>query len=218
MVDMLVHGEHAGAVGVRRECRMRSFWRHEQMAIQMVLTSVQHHSHGAPRSWNTATTARRGGESPRDEVHGQVPDDSPSPGVSSTCTMRKTPRGAAVAGIASAAHCAAHRRHLAVRARFSMWPVPQMGTQVVEVLQKIDTPSVEQVVVVPKISLDPMSSAEGRTVGGSAHDRVLLFYTAADCRADHRHSCSRSWWWWWTRRSSRFTLRTEFSTACGAER
>ena len=70
VVDMPVHGEHAGAPRVRRERRMRSFWRHEQMAIQMVLASVQHHSYdrvhtegGAPRSQNTATRARGGGES-----------------------------------------------------------------------------------------------------------------------------------------------------------
>ena len=39
---MPVHGEHASAARVRRERKMRSFWRHEQMAIQMVLASVQH--------------------------------------------------------------------------------------------------------------------------------------------------------------------------------
>ena len=51
---MPMHGEDAGAARVRRERRMRSFWRHEQMAIQMVLASVQHHSHGAPRGQTTA--------------------------------------------------------------------------------------------------------------------------------------------------------------------
>ena len=36
-------------------------------------------------------------------------------------------------------------------------PVPPLGNQVEEVLQKIDTPSlVEQVIAVPKISLDPV--------------------------------------------------------------
>ena len=60
VVDMPVHGEHAGAARVRRERKMRSFWRHEQMAIQMVLASVQNHSHGVPRNQRTAT--RTGGE------------------------------------------------------------------------------------------------------------------------------------------------------------
>ena len=36
VVDMPVHGVHAGAARVWRERKMRSFWRHEQMAIQMV--------------------------------------------------------------------------------------------------------------------------------------------------------------------------------------
>ena len=34
------------------------------------------------------------------------------------------------------------------------------------------------------------SYAESGTVGGSADGVVLLFSPAADCRADHRHSCS----------------------------
>ena len=50
VVDMHVHGEHAGAARVRRERKMRSLWRHEQMAIQKVLTSVQYHSHGVLRN------------------------------------------------------------------------------------------------------------------------------------------------------------------------
>ena len=96
-------------------------------------------------------------------------------------------------------------------------PVSQMGAQVVEVLQKIDTPSVEQVIAVPLISLghNPTafcgsSSAEGRTVGGSAHDHVFHFSTAADCGANRRHSGSSSSSSW-SRRSSRFTPWTEFT-------
>ena len=45
-VDMPLRGEHAGAARVRRERRMRSCWRHEQMSIQKVLATVQHHSYG----------------------------------------------------------------------------------------------------------------------------------------------------------------------------
>ena len=81
--------------------------------------------------------------------------------------------------------------------------VPQMGNQVVEVLQKIDTPSlVEQVIAVPKISLDRISTtfcgssaAEGRTVGGSAdgawirscgycHESLGVEGSSGTCRAD----------------------------------
>ena len=53
---MVAH--NAGSAGGRRERRLRSCWRHEQMAIQMVLATVQHHLHGAPRSPTTATTTR----------------------------------------------------------------------------------------------------------------------------------------------------------------
>ena len=71
-------------------------------------------------------------------------------------------------------------------------PVPQMGNQVMEVLQKIDMETPEQVIAVPRISLDPnptalcgTSYAESGTVGGSTYDRVFLFSAAAHCRADH---------------------------------
>ena len=55
------------------------------------------------------------------------------------------------------------------------------GDQVVEMLRMLDVPAIEQVIAVPKISLDgvpqrfcPSSSAEGRTVGGSADGSCLL--------------------------------------------
>ena len=56
------------------------------------------------------------------------------------------------------------------------------------------------------------SSADGRTVGGSAYDRVLFFSEWA-CGADRRHSSS-SWSWRSRRRegSSRFTPRAEFNS------
>ena len=46
------------------------------------------------------------------------------------------------------------------------------GDQVVEVLRMLDVPAIEQVIAVPKISLDlvPQRSADGRTVGGCADD------------------------------------------------
>ena len=64
------------------------------------------------------------------------------------------------------------------------------GDQVVEVLRKLDVPAVEQVIAVPLISFGPgppafchSSSAEGRTVGGSA-DGPRIF-TGGHCRAGH---------------------------------
>ena len=61
VVDMSLHGEHTGTARRRRERRLRSFWRHEQMAIQMVLVTVQHYSYGAPLGQITAIRTGEGG-------------------------------------------------------------------------------------------------------------------------------------------------------------
>ena len=54
----------------RKQRRLRSWYRHEQLTVAAALATFSHHS--APRS----TTARaRGGA--RDEVHGRAPDDAP---------------------------------------------------------------------------------------------------------------------------------------------
>ena len=51
--------EHAhGAASRRRQRRVRQHWRHEQLTLQMVLATVEHHSHGAPRGQTTATRTR----------------------------------------------------------------------------------------------------------------------------------------------------------------
>ena len=74
-----------GVARRRRERRMRSWFRHEQQSIRMALATVLHHSYdmhtecGAPRSQNTAMRARGRREGREDEVHDQVPEDSPSP-------------------------------------------------------------------------------------------------------------------------------------------
>ena len=47
-----------GAARRRRECLLRQHWRHEQLSLQMVLATVQHHSYGAPRGQTTATRTR----------------------------------------------------------------------------------------------------------------------------------------------------------------
>ena len=51
--------EHAhGAAWRRRQRRLRQQWRHEQLTLQIFLATVEHHSHGAPRSQTTATRTR----------------------------------------------------------------------------------------------------------------------------------------------------------------
>ena len=39
MVDMLLHGEH-GAAWLRRQRRLRSWWRHEQQSVAMALSAA----------------------------------------------------------------------------------------------------------------------------------------------------------------------------------
>ena len=56
---MSVRGDHgSGAAKRRRERRLRVHWRHEQLTLRMVLATVEHHSHGAPRGQVTATRTR----------------------------------------------------------------------------------------------------------------------------------------------------------------
>ena len=64
-------GATAGAARRRRERRLRMHWRHEQLSLQMLLATFQHHS--APRGQTTA----RSGERVRGEVYGQVPGAPP---------------------------------------------------------------------------------------------------------------------------------------------
>ena len=64
-----------GSAVRRRERRLRSFWRHEQMAIQMALATVSHHTfqmgtaHDAPRNQKPVTSA--GGMPPPPIVEGR---------------------------------------------------------------------------------------------------------------------------------------------------
>ena len=125
----------------------------------------------------------------------------------------------------SAVHHGAHRRYLAARpdSRRACAAVGEPGGGIHADARHCDPRagcrSAQALSRQNSAGFSGSSSAEGGTVGGSAHDRVLLFSAAADCRADHRHPSSRSWRWWWTGKSSRFFLRTEFnSTACEAER
>ena len=56
-----------------------------------------------------------------------------------------------------------------------------------------------------------LRGADGRTVGGSADDHILLFFSAADYGAERPHSSSWSWrakFW-----SAMFSSQTEFDSA-----
>ena len=128
---MPVHGEHAGATRVRRE-------RKKQMAIQMVLASVQHHSHGVLRNQRTAT--RTGGEA-RDVVHGQVPEVAGWQSRGSRHTVDQ------IVDAVPATCCGTSFRACAC------YPVPQMVDQLPDIEQffRALSPDPEQFIEVPKI-------------------------------------------------------------------
>ena len=61
---LMAEGDAAGSSARRRrERRLRSFWRHEKLAIQMALSEAMHHS--APRgAWHVCRTQPYGGQKP----------------------------------------------------------------------------------------------------------------------------------------------------------
>ena len=64
--DVVAHAQ--GAAWRRRQRRLRAHWRHEQLTLQMLLATYEHHA--APRGHSRA---RSGGEA-RDVLHGRVPE------------------------------------------------------------------------------------------------------------------------------------------------
>ena len=163
---------HSGGVARRRrERRMRSWFRHEQQSIRMALATVLHHSYdrvhteyGAPRSQNTATRARGGGESDEKKYTAMFRKTPPLPaffqlydeedavwGVRLGSVFDPVPQGRVER------HVVEHRIETCPFVQILDAPVPQLGDQVLELLQKIVTSSsVEpvQVIEVPKVFPD----------------------------------------------------------------
>ena len=75
---MSLHGDHEhGAAWRRRQRRLRMHWRHEQLTLQMLLATYEHHA--APRGQMKA----RSGRWERVVLHGHVPDH-PTPQAAGT--------------------------------------------------------------------------------------------------------------------------------------
>ena len=122
-----------GSAVRRRERRLRSFWRHEQMAIQMALASVTHHSfqvgtaHDALRRQKPVTSA--GGMRPLPFVEGQP-------------------------------QVRIHRHTVEQRIEHTPFvqildaPVPKKVEQLVDFFKDLDSHVPLQVIEVPKISQD----------------------------------------------------------------
>ena len=140
-----VDGATAGAARRRRERRLRMHWRHEQLSLQMLLATFQHHS--APRGQTTATN---GGEA-RVALHGQVTEAPLSQG-SQPAPLSE------VAGWQS--RVSRHTVDQIVDAVLGLptldGPVPLVVEQLVDVLQLFDAliPVAKQVIDVPKIFIE----------------------------------------------------------------
>ena len=160
-----------GVARRRRERRMRSWFRHEQQSIRMALATVLHHSYdrvhaeyGAPRSQNTATRARGGGESDEKKYTAMFRKTPPPPaffqlydeedavwGLRPGSVFDPVPQGRVQR------HTVEHIVDACPFVQILDAPVPQLGDQVLELLQKIVTSSsVEpvQVIEVPKVFPD----------------------------------------------------------------
>ena len=135
-----------GAAKRRRLRRLRSWWRHEQQTVAAVLATYQHHS--APRGPRSART----GEGARDELHGYAPEDASPQGSRPPCL-----------GVSRGPLARVQRRTVqqivdaVPLVPLLDDPVPQMVDTVLEFFRALDLPVVEQVIAVPKISIDRVS-------------------------------------------------------------
>ena len=159
---MSLHGDHEhGAARRRRQRRLRMHWRHEQLTLQMLLATYEHHA--APRGQSRARS--EGWE--RDVLHGQVPEH-PTPQMAGTeyfsLDVEDVPatgsRPDRLAGVRPQERVQQHFVDQFVDTASALpildVPVPLMGEQLVDVLRFFDTlcPVAEQVIDVPKISLE----------------------------------------------------------------
>ena len=213
----------------RRERRLRSMLRHERMTVAMALAEMAHHS--APRR---PTMARaRGEESEMNNATGQM---TPPPRAASTeyywldgdgdvLAARPTPLVEVRPQPGVQRHTAAHIEDIVPYVQILDVPVPQLGDRVVDLLREIDAPAlVEQVIAVPKISMDrvPQRSVcrrsrraeqlvEVPTIVSYSSPQQRTAKQTVDIPVPHVEAIVVAGG------STRFTPRTEFNSACGAE-
>ena len=198
VVDMPVHGEHAGAARVRRERKMRSFWLHEQMAVQM------------------APFARRSTEpedSHQDWERGTICTTRPSSGSASDQEGRPAPLPE-VAGWQERVerHVMEDLGSVCPFVQILDLPVPQTVDNVTDALRILDLQMAEQVIEVPKISCSPCPSRSLIPEPQSADQLVevpTVLSLFAHRGADRLHSSSSGSW---QAACSRFSPRTEFNS------
>ena len=140
-----------GAAWLRRQRRLRSWWRHEQQTVAAVLATVTHHSHSkvgtandAPRSQKKVTSTRVG---PAEYYELSSDDGRPTGEERPAALLEPWPQGKLL-------------RHAGIGYEIVQSldvPVPQMGEQLPNIVQffAVQLPEVaEPVIEVPKILLD----------------------------------------------------------------
>ena len=188
-----------GAAMRRRQRRLRQFLRHERLSVAMALAEKLHHTSRGQRF-------ARAGEEGREE-HYALRRQRPTPPQPELFQLyEEEPGGSRPAGLvaprgpqeAVQRHTVEQLADVVPTVQVLDAPVPQMvEVGVVDFFRELDAPALDELVIaVPKFflprseTLPASSTAESRTVGGGADDHILLFFTAADCRAAHRHSSS----------------------------
>ena len=157
------HG--TGSARRRRERKLRSFWRHEKVAIQMALSEAMHHS--APRgAWHVSNEALRGqkpdraGDAAGTEFYAMSEvDELPAAGVRPPTPGE--PPGPAVKVGRVLQPGAFELPSLDV-------PVLQMEDQLVDLLGRAGYRSAQGCVSTPCCSHSPLCAADGRPAGGSS--------------------------------------------------
>ena len=205
--------------------------RHEQLAPRTVLATVEHHSHGAPQRQTTATrnkaeeretySAPRRQEPPLAAVTTDTQfftlDDKSVPVTGELLATLLEPR---LQGRVQR-HTVEHIIGVLPYEQILDVPVPQMGDQLVEFTQRLDTATPVQVIAVPKISLDriPQRFVDRRRPQKAEQlvevPTVLSPSLLRQQKQFVRNPVPREEGWW---RSSRFSPSTEFNSAVSADR
>ena len=154
---MSLHGDrNSGAAKRRRDRRLRMHWRHEQLTLQMVLATVQHHSYGTLRGQSTATRTVEWG---REQNYTAVTRDPPTPQPELFSLFEEKPGGVRPGSVTDLVpqarvlrHVVAHTVEACPFVKILDAPVPQGGNQLLEAFRHLDLHIPEQVIEVPKIS------------------------------------------------------------------
>ena len=195
---MSLHGDHEhGAAWRRRQRRLRMHWRHEQLTLQMLLATHEHH---VPRGHSRA----RSGKWEPVALHGQVPEH-PTPQVAGTeyffLNVEDWPatgsRPDRLAGVRPQERVQQHPVDQIVDTAPAL-PILDVPVPLIEE-QLVDVPSVSSIrcVLLPsRLSKCPRSSSsasrrEPRFASRSwrniwwksPDDRIIFFVIAANCGA-----------------------------------